>query len=214
MRKEYQKSFTLLETIVAIYVLLTGIVGVMSLSQQNLQAASVFRSQLIAANLAQEGMEMVRNQRDYNVLQCENGLGSPSCGAEGFLQPNLNNLGTMESCLSAAGCTVYRPEVSSGSGISFSECTASTCTPTCPGGNCLFLQQNPVTGEYGYDSGWKNTPFVRSIKIREVGAYSRPLPEATSASVSDWEVTSKVEWNDRFVNRKVELKAYLAPWGH
>ena len=65
---KYQRSFTLLETIVAIYVLLAGIVGTMNLTQQNIGAVTTMRNQLIASNLAQEGLELVRNQRDSNYV--------------------------------------------------------------------------------------------------------------------------------------------------
>ena len=68
---EARRSFTLLETIVAIYVLLAGIVGTMTLAHENLKALSYFRDQLIAANLAQEGAELVRNRRDSNFIDCD-----------------------------------------------------------------------------------------------------------------------------------------------
>src|SRR3989338_8261169 len=80
---EARRSFTLLETIVAIYVLLSGIVGMMTLASENRKALSYFRDQLIAVNLAQEGAELVRNRRDSNFIACQKRFApdTPTCSA-------------------------------------------------------------------------------------------------------------------------------------
>ena len=62
------KSFTLLEVIIAVSVLTVAVGGIYSLIQQTLRAASLANSKLIAAHLAQEGVETVRNLRDDNWL--------------------------------------------------------------------------------------------------------------------------------------------------
>jgi len=61
-----QAGFSLLEVIVAIYILLIGIVGVMELTINATKASAVSSSKLLAANLAQEGIEVVKNIRDLN----------------------------------------------------------------------------------------------------------------------------------------------------
>jgi type II secretory pathway pseudopilin PulG len=67
MKKTNQeKSFTLLEAIVAIFVITTGVIGVYSLIIQTLSASNSSKEKLIAAYLAQEGIEIVRNIRDTN----------------------------------------------------------------------------------------------------------------------------------------------------
>lgn len=66
-KRPYQQAgFSLLEVIVALYILLVGIVGVMSLIVGATQAGAVSASRLLAANLAQEGIEVVKNIRDLN----------------------------------------------------------------------------------------------------------------------------------------------------
>ena len=62
------KSFTLLEVIIAISILTVAVGGIYALIQQTLRAASLANSKLIAAHLAQEGAETVRNLRDNNWL--------------------------------------------------------------------------------------------------------------------------------------------------
>ena len=63
-----KKGFTLMEAIVAIFVITTGIVGVSSLVTQTISSATFSKDRLIAAYLAQEGIEIVRNIRDTNWL--------------------------------------------------------------------------------------------------------------------------------------------------
>lgn len=63
------KAFTLIEIIVAISLLTVGAVGAFSLLQSTLAFTSISSSQLTAAYLAQEGIEIIRNIRDTNFLQ-------------------------------------------------------------------------------------------------------------------------------------------------
>lgn len=200
MKKHFfrdQKSFTLLETIVAIYVLLTGIVGVMSLSQQNLQSVSVFRNQLIAANLAQEGIELVRNQRDTNYLRCLSGMPDPKC-AYGIDDENINNDESLTECKTANGCY---PKIDSNT----KSLTFIGCASAAPG-TCQIIKKD-TNGFYGYDAG-SATPFDRRVTITEVGDYLRSV----GGNLHDWQVTSVVTWTDRFVTRNVTVKAYFSPW--
>jgi len=74
-RTMYKKShanfltgFTLLETIVALGIILGGITGAFGLAIKGLSIASVSKNKLIAANLAQEGVELVRRIRDNNTI--------------------------------------------------------------------------------------------------------------------------------------------------
>jgi Tfp pilus assembly protein PilV len=60
------KGFTLMEAIVAIFVITTGLVGVLSLVSQTISASTFSKDKLIAAYLAQEGIEIIRNIRDTN----------------------------------------------------------------------------------------------------------------------------------------------------
>jgi len=63
------KGFTLMEAVVAIFVIITGIVGVMTLVTYTITSAQISKDKLIAAYLAQEGIEIVRNIRDTNWLE-------------------------------------------------------------------------------------------------------------------------------------------------
>jgi prepilin-type N-terminal cleavage/methylation domain-containing protein len=62
------RGFTLVETLVAITVVVTAMVGPLYAVQQSLNASRSAREQLIASSLAQEGVEYVRSIRDGNYL--------------------------------------------------------------------------------------------------------------------------------------------------
>lgn len=61
-------GISLLEVIAAILIITIGLVGVLSLVIQNIQAQYINKNVFIASGLAQEGLELVRNIRDLNWL--------------------------------------------------------------------------------------------------------------------------------------------------
>ena len=62
------KGFTLIETLVAIAILLTAVVGPISLIGDAMHKMYYAKDEMIAINLAQEGIEVVRAKRDSNML--------------------------------------------------------------------------------------------------------------------------------------------------
>ena len=63
-----QNGFSLIELIVCLFIINLGMIGVLSLVLQNIKVESTNKNALIASQLAQEGLELVRNQRDNNWL--------------------------------------------------------------------------------------------------------------------------------------------------
>jgi prepilin-type N-terminal cleavage/methylation domain-containing protein len=62
-----QSGFSLIETMAAVLIIVIGLVGVLSLVAQNIKAQSVNKNGLIASQLAQEGLEMIRWKRDRTL---------------------------------------------------------------------------------------------------------------------------------------------------
>jgi len=62
-------GFTLIEVVVAVSVLLIGVLGTFTVVQNITFSSRINSSKLTAAYLAQEGLELVRNQRDTNWLE-------------------------------------------------------------------------------------------------------------------------------------------------
>lgn len=63
-----QLGFGLIEVTVSIYILAMGLLGLMSLLHQSLKTQDINKNTIIAAQLAQEGVELVRGVRDNNWL--------------------------------------------------------------------------------------------------------------------------------------------------
>lgn len=65
-KTDNRPGFTLIEVITVLLVVSLGMVGVLSLITQNIQSQSLNKDTLIAYQLAQEGIEMIRGVRDTN----------------------------------------------------------------------------------------------------------------------------------------------------
>ncbi|MFH1428477.1 MAG: hypothetical protein ABIH39_01920 [Candidatus Margulisiibacteriota bacterium] len=61
-------GISIIEVVAAITIITMGMIGVLSLVIQNIQAQYINKNVLIAADLAGEGLELVRNTRDLNWL--------------------------------------------------------------------------------------------------------------------------------------------------
>jgi hypothetical protein len=142
MKIKNEKSFTLMEAIVAIFVITTGVVGVYSLVTQTISSATFSKDKLIAAYLAQEGIEIVRNIRDTNWL-------------EGGTNPWYEGLtGCSTGCEVDYYCTtVVDPDSTNP--------PSHNCLASYGGGNFLKLDANNF---YNYATGTE-TKFKRKITI-------------------------------------------------
>lgn len=61
-----QPGFSIIEIVVVIMIVTFGIVGLLSLTIQTIKIQGINKNSLIAAELAQEGIELARNYRDSN----------------------------------------------------------------------------------------------------------------------------------------------------
>ncbi len=68
MNSSKQKGYTLIETVVALAILMAAVVGPVALVTRGIFSSAHSKSSLIAYDLAQEGIELVRAYRDNNVM--------------------------------------------------------------------------------------------------------------------------------------------------
>ncbi|MFH1402346.1 MAG: prepilin-type N-terminal cleavage/methylation domain-containing protein [Patescibacteria group bacterium] len=73
-KNKFQKGFTLIETFVAITVLLIAITGPLYLVTRGLSVAKMVKGRITAIYLAQEAVEYIRNIRDNNILNDDDWL--------------------------------------------------------------------------------------------------------------------------------------------
>ncbi|MBU0707793.1 hypothetical protein KKG41_05480 [Patescibacteria group bacterium] len=88
--KKNQKGITILETIIAIFVIMVGITSAVVLIIASTSAARKTKNELIASNLARETIEVIRNKRDSNWLKIESGELASSMWDDG-LGDYINN---------------------------------------------------------------------------------------------------------------------------
>ena len=132
---------TLIETLVAISILAVAIVAPMSLTMQSLSSAYYARDQVIASNLAQEAIESVRAVRDGNILRIA------------LNQPDVACTPTNLLC----GIPIGADFTIDTRDNEITRCD-SDGTPGCP-----YLQTDPAQTLYGYDNGWVDTIFTRTV---------------------------------------------------
>ncbi len=97
-------GFTLIEVLAAMFIMVMGTLGVFGLISRTVTFNSSVNSQLVASYLSQEGLELVRNIRDANLLKIHkipgwNGAwndGLTSCGAGCSAVYNDNALGSLQ----------------------------------------------------------------------------------------------------------------------
>ena len=158
MRQRYQKmrtvlmrqgrlhaGFTLVETLVAITILLVAIMGPMTIAARGLQSAFHAREQITAFFLAQEGVELIRMHRDGNAL-----------GRLGW----LNNIpGVCRSNSQGCGMDARNPAV-------IRNCNSENCQ--------LSYDTNPLSSGRGFytytPTGLPSmSPFTRQIWVNPLG---------------------------------------------
>jgi prepilin-type N-terminal cleavage/methylation domain-containing protein len=97
--KKQKAAFTLVETLVAIAILLLAIGGPLTIAAQSFFAARFSKDNLTAIYLAQEGIEVVRYQRDSNSLAGADWLsGLSNCLGEKCFRGAFTNNPIFNAC--------------------------------------------------------------------------------------------------------------------
>ncbi|MDP3763113.1 MAG: prepilin-type N-terminal cleavage/methylation domain-containing protein [bacterium] len=139
------KGFTIVESLVAITILVLAVIGATSAIQTGISSYIFSKNQILAFYLAQEGFEQIRNIRDENGLKNQNWLTGISAD-------------TSDPCFFGNACTVDP--------IGSSVPTRCNSGP----GTCPVLRQNTSTGFFGYDPISPATIFRREIILTQINA--------------------------------------------
>jgi type II secretory pathway pseudopilin PulG len=144
-------GFTLVETIIAIAILVTAVGGVLSSVSRSISAGSVATNQMTAIYLAQEAIEAARWVRDSKKV-----AGSGGSWLQGISQ-----------CL-GSGCSVDVSDWVAGPDLQ------SGCSQ---GDACSRLQRHSASGLYGHQSGagWNDTVFLRHLLLESVESHEQRL---------------------------------------
>lgn len=150
MNTSLHKGFTLVETLVALTILIISVTGALVSVQNGLFATSLAKDNVTAYYLATEAIEQIRNMRDQNGIEGQNWLTgiaqniSDPCGQSGV------------SCIvDGINSKLY----------------------SCGGGwgTCEHLLQAPssdqLSNAYGYTSGWQPSKFDREVQITKLNSH-------------------------------------------
>lgn len=140
-----KNGFTIIESLVAISILVLVITGVTSAIQTGISSYIFSKDQIVAFHLAQEGFEQIRNIRDENRLNNRNWLSGITQSSD-------------DPCYFGSACTV--DPVQSSVAI---RCASGP-------GNCPALRQDASTGFFSYDAAWPVSVFTREITLSSVDA--------------------------------------------
>lgn len=153
------KGFSLLETVVAVAVLLMAISGPLSLAFFSLKAAALVENNTIAAYLAQEGMEFIKAYRATNVLKV---------GRNNWLK-DMGNSTAGSICFSSAGCRISLNPINLK--LDIKSCSTFSC------------KLNLGGGFYTHEPG-APTIFSRNVNLSAISGVSADEQVAVDVIVS------------------------------
>ena len=177
-----RRGFTIIETLVAVAVLLLSIITPLTIAEKGLASAEAARTEITAFYLGQEAVEYVRSVRDSNAI---GGKGGQSNWLQGLSQ-----------CATSSGCGI--DSTASGSG------QIITCNPG--NDNCtLYTYTGLVTelrGLFGHrtSTGWTRTDYTRVVHLQDV------------LSDVETEVKVTVTWPTRFGTRSIDVVEHIFNW--
>lgn len=176
-------GFTLLETLVAISILIIAITGTFGVAQNSLSSSYEARDQVVAFYLAQEAVEMVRNLRDENSLARIN---DPTISWIAGLaaQPS-------DPCYFGKTCAVDAVIKT------FSTCPSgrNSCYPIFQDTN----PQSPTYRKYGQNASWTQTNFNREINLSQ-------------ATTTELAVEVTMRWTKGLLTRTFIVNEIIRDW--
>lgn len=176
------KGFTLVETLVAIGILLVSVSAVMGLINQGIVSSRLQRDRLTATYLAADAVDFIRAHRDsYWLANPDNTFNEWT---------NSSDIQDCRSSGSNSGCEIdTRPGIDS-----ISKCSSECNNP---------LDYNSETHLYGYGNG-SESKFIRSIEIER----SKPSPP----DWGEVKITAEVTWQNGDQTESIVLEEWLYGW--
>ena len=182
------KGFTLVETMVAVFILTLSLSAFLTLTSRSLFTARYSRNEITANYLIQEAADFIRNQRDSTYL------------SGGTWQSFINKFGGAGgACFSNNGCYF---DINSSS-LSVSQCNVTATKGTTL--KCPFFYYNKDSNNgtfYNYtnSSGAVSSNFKRQIKFSQ------------GANPDELYIAINVEWLNGNLVRSRSLNMSLLNW--
>lgn len=197
--KKGTRGLTLVESLVAISILVISVFGPMSIVSQAIRTAYLTRDQMTAFYLAQESIEYVRNVRDKNSMMFDQAgawLYDMEYYSQGAPFPQINNAGTLSPV--TYYMTIEPTTTGNQPGYRLTGCAAS----------CPKINVNRLTREYGAPT--VGGDIVPSIYTREITFWNT----AAGADPVTGELVVQVvmKWSHNGNAYRYVVRDYLKNW--
>ena len=179
-----KRAFVLIETIVAVSIILLVVPAVLGMTTRGISVSSYSKSQMTANYLAEEGVEVIRNKRDHNFLQQQNGV--TVSWDDGFGS-------------GSAVCTVNPCIINPLLGVNGIQACNGGSMSTNPPSDCYRLYADSNGFYTNVATGNTVTPFWRGVKVTQVSA-------------KEYVVASTVTWNTTFLQKSITVTGYMTNW--
>ncbi len=187
-----QSGFSLVETLVAITILLIVIVGPLTIVSTTSKSTAFSNEQVVIFYLAQEGAELAQKARDDLVLA--RFAGTNPTPWDDFIDETSS--GDFEYCFNSTGCGLEMSDSGDGALESVVDCASSQTA-------CDLYYDSDVTvrSRFTHNDSYLDTPAKRVIRFVNVD------PGGTD----EIQVTSTVEWRSGLTRdaQSVSVVTYL-----
>jgi prepilin-type N-terminal cleavage/methylation domain-containing protein len=193
-----QQGFTLIETLIAIFLLTLTVGGLMTMAANGYYSVRYARNQIVADTLLQESIEYIRNSRDTNIQQG----GTWAQWVAGF---NVSSNGTPLGGTNTQGC--FTGSGNSGTGCIVDPYTSGAHVRAC-GPTCEAIAFYP-SGLYGYAS----SPYTSSLASGSPTAtsYIRTISMQQNGT-EQLIVTATIKWLNGGAQKSISQTILMTIW--
>jgi len=208
MKYTYQQKntktggFTLIETMVAVFILTLAFAGLLTLQSSSLFNARYARNEITANYLLQETADYIRNDRDTTAF-----LQKDSGGGWAAFIAKYSSCMPSSSFSSSGGCYFEPAQLLAGSG-SITQCPSNSPlfgTSTCP-----VLNYDP-TAAYNDFYTYKTTDKTTGVALA-ASDFKRQIIMSNSANPDELDVKITIEWQNGTLVRNRSLIITLTNW--
>lgn len=188
------KGFTIVETLVAITILMVVLIAPFKAAENALTSSYVARDELIANSLGQEAAEYMHGIRGNNYLVTYQGGGTPN-----WLQGVDGSVST-PNCFSPALCTV---DIAPTAAVHVAQCYAGSGLNNCP---ALPLYTTGTSLYTQVATGNTATRFYRTVQLCYIGGAN------CTVLTNEAKVTVTVTWSSGHQSYSTKIVDYLTNW--
>lgn len=194
----------MLETLVALAVIIAAVVGPISLITAGLSDFSTAKNRIIASHLSQEGIELIRHIVETNVI-CD----ALDAGDWQWNRRPENPGGPLfsDTTVALAVDPGRMVDVLCGGNI-------MPNIPKLDDTACLTknLKLDQTTGQYGYDPADPASIFNRCVRVIAYSGAGDTNPVDGIPDIDEMDIISTVVWNEKGVNRSITLSQRIYDW--